>query len=302
GWNCDCQQPHGREPWLVRTVAGPGYDLLGKAIPLGGMRMATRPRSRMVMLNTGDGGARCQTPIPRRALQRRGKISRDGSRRRRTAIEATPDEASAAQAFEKRRRPAGRSLRFRLARDALVLGNFVFARGAFGVAFPDLLFNFPGNLVDGRVQVAVDVLGKKVGPAHAQANGAAELFSGGARVIVLQGHPGIDGAPIEMIQLIDLFQDVILDRLGQGKVMRRENQFHVPKMRPAVKKIQSFNVAAALAANGVPLFACSCRKAGYLSAANGTRFATIDASDAIAGAGSSAPAVLGVAAGTYARA
>jgi hypothetical protein len=51
-------------------------------------------------------------------------------------------------------------------------GNLVFAGLPLAVAFADLLFDFFGDLVNGRVKIASDVLGKKIGPAYTQANGA----------------------------------------------------------------------------------------------------------------------------------
>src|ERR1035438_2899782 len=54
-------------------------------------------------------------------------------------------------------------------------GNLVFAGLPLAVAFVDLLRDFFGDLVNGRVKITFDVLGKKIGSAHTQADGAAKL-------------------------------------------------------------------------------------------------------------------------------
>jgi hypothetical protein len=51
-------------------------------------------------------------------------------------------------------------------------GILVFASLPLVVAFADLLLDFFGDLVNGRVKIAFNVLGKKIGPAYIQANGA----------------------------------------------------------------------------------------------------------------------------------
>ena len=40
-------------------------------------------------------------------------------------------------------------------------------------------------------------------------------------MVVLEGHAGIDGPTIEMLELLDAHEDVVLDRLGQSYVVRR---------------------------------------------------------------------------------
>ena len=114
------------------------------------------------------------------------------------------------------------------------------ARGAFAVAFADLLFDFFGDLVNGRIQIAFNVFGIQIGSAQAQADRAGELFSGGAGMVVFQRYARVNGAPVKMVEFLDLVQDVIFDGPGQGDVVRRENQFHGVKMQPGVKKIQQF--------------------------------------------------------------
>src|SRR5208337_1706060 len=97
--------------------------------------------------------------------------------------------------FNDRRINAQPSRRFRfLAGPFRARGDLVLAGLPFVVALADLLFDFFGDLVNGGVQVAFDVLGKKVGPAHAYPDGAGELFSGGAGMVMFEGHARINGA------------------------------------------------------------------------------------------------------------
>jgi hypothetical protein len=108
------------------------------------------------------------------------------------------------------------------------------------VAFADLLRDFFGDLVNGRVKVAFDVFGKKIRSAHIQADGAAKLFSGGASMIVFKRHPRVNGALVKMVKFLQLFHDMVLDGPGQRDVVRRKNQLHAIKMQSAGKKIQFF--------------------------------------------------------------
>ena len=119
-------------------------------------------------------------------------------------------------------------------------GNLVLAGLPFAVAFADLLLDFFGDLVNGRIKVAFDILGKKIGSAHSQANGAAKLFSGGAGMIVFERHPRVNRALVKMVEFLQLFHDMILDGPGQRDVVRRKNQLHAVKMQSAGKKIQFF--------------------------------------------------------------
>src|ERR1700690_1627702 len=75
--------------------------------------------------------------------------------------------------FNDRRINVQRLLLFRFLAGLLAArGNLVFAGLPLVVAFADLLLDFFGDLVNGRIKIAFDVLGKKVGPMHTQANGA----------------------------------------------------------------------------------------------------------------------------------
>jgi hypothetical protein len=97
------------------------------------------------------------------------------------------------------------------------------------MAFPDLLFDFSGYLVNGRIKVAFTVLGKQVRTAHRQAYGTAELFFGRARVVVFQCNASIYGALVKMIEFLQAAEHMIFDGLGQGDIVRRKNQFHAPR-------------------------------------------------------------------------
>jgi hypothetical protein len=143
--------------------------------------------------------------------------------------------------FNDRRINVQHLLRFRfLAGPLAARGNLVFAGLPLVVAFADLLLDFFGDLVNGRVKIAFDVLGKKIGPVHTQANGAGPLFSGGAGMIVFERHPRINGALVKMVEFLQLFDDMILDGLGQSDVVRRKYQFHASNMQSAGEKIQFF--------------------------------------------------------------
>jgi len=75
--------------------------------------------------------------------------------------------------FNDQRINVQRLLRFRFLASLLAArGNLVFAGLPLAVAFADLLLDFFGDLVNGRVKIAFDVLGKKIGTMHTQANGA----------------------------------------------------------------------------------------------------------------------------------
>ena len=143
-----------------------------------------------------------------------------------------------------------------------VMGRIVFARriilirflpGAFGfgthlgffclefaVALADLLFNFFDDGIYCGVEVALDVFGEEVWAAHAEADGAAELFFRHAGVVVLKGDAGIHDALIHMVQLVELGDNVVFDGFGEGHVVRGQNQFHKKRMRLERGKIQFF--------------------------------------------------------------
>jgi hypothetical protein len=114
----------------------------------------------------------------------------------------------------------------------------VFPGLKFVVALPDLLFDFFGDLVDRRVQIALDILGKEVGTAHGQPDGTTELLSQDARVVVLEGDTRVNGTLVEVVELLQPGQDVIFNGLGQRYVVRRKNQLHEQKMQPEDDKIQ----------------------------------------------------------------
>src|ERR1035437_4681725 len=146
-------------------------------------------------------------------------------------------------------------------------GNLVLASLPLVVAFADLLLDFFGDLVNGRVKIAFDILGKKIGSAHTQANGAAKLFSGGARMVMFKRHAGVNGALVKVVEFLQLFYDMILEGLGQRDVVRRKNQLHAFKMQSAGGKIQFFFLFLATAKNGALFFfgcvkpdlSCTCK-------------------------------------------
>jgi hypothetical protein len=59
-------------------------------------------------------------------------------------------------------------------------------------------------------------------------------------MVVFEGHPRINGAPVKMVEFLQLLQDMFLDGPGQGDVVRRQNQFHDSMMQPAGGEIQYF--------------------------------------------------------------
>ena len=111
---------------------------------------------------------------------------------------------------------------------------------AFAVAFADLLFDFFNHGINGRVQIAFLILGKKIGAADGEADGAAELLFRDARVIVFKSHAGIHHSFVELVEFLELGHDVIFDGFGQRDVVCGENQFHVKRMAPVRRKIQFF--------------------------------------------------------------
>ena len=70
------------------------------------------------------------------------------------------------------------------------------------------------------------ILGEKVGAGNGKTHGAFELAFGGLGVVAVQADAGVDGEAVDMLELVNAGEDVFLDGLGQGHIMRRENQFH----------------------------------------------------------------------------
>jgi hypothetical protein len=95
----------------------------------------------------------------------------------------------------------------------------VFARFNFTVAFADLLLDFFGDDVNGRVQIAFTRLGKEVGAAHGHLHRANELPFGHAAVVVFEGNAGINGAAIQMIQLFELLYNAVFEGPGERNVV-----------------------------------------------------------------------------------
>jgi hypothetical protein len=105
-------------------------------------------------------------------------------------------------------------------------GIFVLSRLNLAVTLADLLLDFFGNDVYGRVQVAFAGLGEQVGPPHRNLHGTIELPFRHAAMVVLEGDARVNGPPIQMVQLLDLLANAIGERFRQRNVMERKNQFH----------------------------------------------------------------------------
>ncbi|MDB6064603.1 MAG: hypothetical protein JWR26_811 [Pedosphaera sp.] len=114
-----------------------------------------------------------------------------------------------------------------------VLAGFVFA-----LAPANLLLDFFRHEVDGGVEIAFAILGKKVWTRFGEAHGAFELAFRGFGGIVFQGDAGIDGKTVEMFELIDPDQDVLFNGIGESHVVQRENHFHINSLRRLGQKIQ----------------------------------------------------------------
>ena len=99
------------------------------------------------------------------------------------------------------------------------------------VTLANLLLDFLGHHVNGRVEVNFGILGEKVGAGNGKTHGAFELAIGGLGVVVVQADAGVDGEAVNVFKLVDAGEDVFLDGLGEGHVMRRENQFHMGNLR-----------------------------------------------------------------------
>src|SRR5262249_32179706 len=109
-------------------------------------------------------------------------------------------------------------------------GFRVFAILEFAVALSKLLLDFFRDLVDGGVEIAIVLLGVQIGAAHPKPERAFELALGRLGVVVFEIDSGVNGPAIEMLQLIDAYEDVVLDGLGQRDIMRRQDEFHGPRM------------------------------------------------------------------------
>jgi hypothetical protein len=59
-------------------------------------------------------------------------------------------------------------------------------------------------------------------------------------VIVFERHPRVNGAPVKMVEFLQLFYDVVLDGPGQFDVVSRKNQLHAFKMQSGGEEIQFF--------------------------------------------------------------
>jgi len=126
-----------------------------------------------------------------------------------------------------------------------------------GVA--DLLCDFFGDLVNGRVKVAFDVFGKKIRSAHIQADGAAKLFSGGASMIVFKRHPRVNGALSKWSSFSSCFTTWSSMVLVSVMLCVERINFMPSRCSRRAKK-SSFSLNFGPTAKIVPHFACSCVK------------------------------------------
>jgi len=102
----------------------------------------------------------------------------------------------------------------------------MFAINEFVVPLADLLLDLFCHQVDGGVEVAFDVLGKEIRATLTHSHGAGKLLFRGASLVALEDDPDFEGELVEMLKLFDAADEVIFDCLGQGHIVRRENQIH----------------------------------------------------------------------------
>lgn len=94
------------------------------------------------------------------------------------------------------------------------------------VALANLLFDFFGNKIDGGVEVRFKILCVKVRSRHVKEHGTLELPVCGLGGVVFQNDTSVDRETVQSSQLIEAGNNVILNGLGEGNVVRRDNQFH----------------------------------------------------------------------------
>ena len=80
----------------------------------------------------------------------------------------------------------------------------MFARLVLVLPLANLLLDFFHHQVNRRVKVALGVFGKQIGAAHAQTDGTGKLPLGNAGVVVFERDSGIDGALIQVGELLEL--------------------------------------------------------------------------------------------------
>ncbi len=102
----------------------------------------------------------------------------------------------------------------------------LFPRFVFAVAFSDLLLDFFGNDIDGRVEVAFVVFGKEVRAADAETYRTGKLSFGHASVVVFERDAGFHDAGFQVFQLVEFGKNVIFNGFRQSHVMRRKDPFH----------------------------------------------------------------------------
>ena len=114
----------------------------------------------------------------------------------------------------------------------------MFARLVFVVALAQLLFNFFGHKVDGRVKIALPILGKQVRPRDGEPDGTTKLAFRQFQMIVFKRDAGAGHKPVHVLQLLNARENMILDGFGQSDVVGRQNELHATRMAQARRKIQ----------------------------------------------------------------
>ena len=114
----------------------------------------------------------------------------------------------------------------------------VLARLAFVVSLTKLLLDFLRNDINRGVKITLDVFGKQVRTREGNAHGTGKLPLWGFGLVTVESYPCIDGVAVEVFQLADAAYDMIFDGIGQGHIVRQQDQVHGPIMQSARDKIQ----------------------------------------------------------------
>src|SRR6185369_4934056 len=146
-------------------------------------------------------------------------------------------------------------------------GILVLARFHLAVAFADLLLDFFGDDVDGRVEIAFAGFGEQVGSAHGQADGAVELFFRNPFMVVFQHDACVDGTAVDVFHLLKFFYDLGLDCLGERHIVSRKNQFHPSPRCNRTERKSSFTSESSPYSETRAKFTCKSGKRDYNKAA-----------------------------------
>ena len=77
--------------------------------------------------------------------------------------------------------------------------------------------------VDGGVEVALTVFGKKIRSANAEAEGAGKLLLGHARMVMFQADTRINCPAVKVFQLFEFGENKFFNGLGQRDIVRRKD-------------------------------------------------------------------------------